>query len=144
VTEREREREKEAQEKIFFSWRKEAKQQIACRSHEVQQRLVLCFSLSAGNSAAHRRKCKAYYSLSLSVHFSVKKILLKIEGSADDILAISVWNLLQNFAFVCRFRWATQEWRDCEALSLSLSQRQASRQLQQRDDVDPGEGRIDR
>jgi len=59
------------------------------------------------------------------VHFSAKKILLKIEGSADDILAISVWELVAKFC-VCFADFDERHKNEKIAnLSLSLLGRQA-------------------
>jgi hypothetical protein len=78
MRERERERsftgaavEKEGSSREDLLLMAEGSKATDCRSHEVQQRQVLCFSLCAGNSVAHRRNCKAYYSLSLSLSLCI-------------------------------------------------------------------------
>jgi hypothetical protein len=107
-----------------------------CRSHEVQQRLVLCFSLAAGNSVAHRRKYKAYYSLSVSLC-----AFLCEENSAEDrrkcgrhscnFCLEPCCKILHLFAYFDERHKNEEIAKLSLSLSLSLSLRQASRQLQQ-------------
>jgi hypothetical protein len=61
----------------------------------------------------------------------VKKILLKIEGSAEDILAISVWNLAAKFCICLHISMSDirmKRLRSSLSLSLSLSLSEAGKQ----------------
>jgi hypothetical protein len=114
---------------------------------------TLFLSLSAGNSVAHRRKHKAYYSLSRSLCLCLCAFLWE-EKSVEDrrkcgrhscnFCLEPCSKILRLFADFDERHKNEEIAKLSLSLSLSLSQRQASRQLQQHDDVDPGEGRIDR